>query len=690
MEAETPVDKGAATLPIRILHLSDIHFRPGRAWDSDPVLRHLARFVASDASAGLAPDLVVLTGDLAFSGQADEYELARTWLERELWPALSTDSARPLSRDRLLLVPGNHDVDRGAIGTVARMVQDGLIENQNQNEVAEVLGDAGHREVPIRRHAAYLSFYGSWLGGPQTVPWWQKPVDIRGQRVHVAGLDSAWMASGDADRGRLIIGRWQLNQTVDVREAEGADWRLALLHHPWDYFAEFDLRESRQAIRLHRDLLLRGHLHEGEAALVRPADPERACLELAAGCLYESSRYANAFQWIELYAEPRRVRVLFRLWNEGAWQVDRNQPGCPDGEMDLPMGPTGSTQRKRPGQQQAPIGGTSAGPKVTAKRRRPGVSRRSTRTGSSDQTRPPAVPAASPIRADVLGGIAESLDLVPALRDALALRMPGGGATTAGDIAERLCAPAARDFLEALSQFRAALEDARKSICRAQGSIEDLRGRAHDILGWMVVTTVMDGYDAEDAPAVRAWLQGQAFHVPIGRSPCLEVLSARWLRRRARFGVDRTHRRTGEDDITPEPKQLGAIGLDDPFKVEQGHVVNEVWRLIYQRIDGGTAPLVVNGETKDRLRRRLEIRFREERRRLRLVVDAADLTNPVNMPSALRAIGQAIPLLHLLVTGSAATGAPDIFLLPAGELAGDIDETLARIDSLQQPTTTTA
>lgn len=250
MEADTPVDKGAATLPIRILHLSDIHFRPGRAWDSDPVLHHLARFVAGDASAGLAPDLVVLTGDLAFSGQADEYELARIWLERELWPALSTDSGRPLPRDRLLLVPGNHDVDRGAIGTVARMVQDGLIENQNQNEVAEVLGDAGHREVPIRRHAAYLSFYGSWLGGPQTVPWWQKRVDIRGQRVHVAGLDSAWMASGDADRGPLIIGRWQLNQTVDVLEAEGADWRLALLHHPWDYFAEFDLRESRRVTPL--------------------------------------------------------------------------------------------------------------------------------------------------------------------------------------------------------------------------------------------------------------------------------------------------------------------------------------------------------------------------------------------------------------------------------------------------------
>ena len=32
--------------PIRLLHLSDIHFRAGKAWDSDPVLRALARFIA--------------------------------------------------------------------------------------------------------------------------------------------------------------------------------------------------------------------------------------------------------------------------------------------------------------------------------------------------------------------------------------------------------------------------------------------------------------------------------------------------------------------------------------------------------------------------------------------------------------------------------------------------------------------
>ncbi|WP_295459122.1 hypothetical protein [uncultured Thiodictyon sp.] len=85
--------------------------------------------------------------------------------------------------------------------------------------------------------------------------------------------------------------------------------------------------------------MLRGHLHEGEAAYIRPPDPARACLELAAGCIYDGSRHPNAFQWIELWPEPRRVRVRFRTWVKGAWQIDSNQPGCPEGQADFTLAP---------------------------------------------------------------------------------------------------------------------------------------------------------------------------------------------------------------------------------------------------------------------------------------------------------------------------------------------------------------
>ena len=49
--------------PIHFLHLSDIHFTAGKAWDADPILRALARFIAQEVKGGLIPDLVAITGD---------------------------------------------------------------------------------------------------------------------------------------------------------------------------------------------------------------------------------------------------------------------------------------------------------------------------------------------------------------------------------------------------------------------------------------------------------------------------------------------------------------------------------------------------------------------------------------------------------------------------------------------------
>lgn len=214
--------------PIRLLHLSDTHFRAGRAWDADPVLRALARFIADEVKAGLLPDVVALTGDLAFSGSAEEYALACEWLDG-LWTTLNG-----IPRDRLLLVPGNHDVDRRKVTKGVRMMQDALLKGRSQDDIADLLSDEDQRNSMLKRHAAYLDFVRSWLGQPQILPWWQRLIMIRGTRLHVAGLDTAWMASGDDDRGQLLLGRYQLTQTVETGEAEGARWRIALLHHPWD------------------------------------------------------------------------------------------------------------------------------------------------------------------------------------------------------------------------------------------------------------------------------------------------------------------------------------------------------------------------------------------------------------------------------------------------------------------------
>ena len=50
-------------------------------------------------------DLVLIAGDIAFSGKRTEYEEAARWLEQ-------VTSLCGCKRTNVLMVPGNHDVDR--------------------------------------------------------------------------------------------------------------------------------------------------------------------------------------------------------------------------------------------------------------------------------------------------------------------------------------------------------------------------------------------------------------------------------------------------------------------------------------------------------------------------------------------------------------------------------------------------
>jgi len=71
-----------------ILHLSDIHFRKngGRYQDRTPN-HHLRNELVRDIEAmqgkiGTNPDVILISGDIAFAGDKDEYEFATKWAGR--------------------------------------------------------------------------------------------------------------------------------------------------------------------------------------------------------------------------------------------------------------------------------------------------------------------------------------------------------------------------------------------------------------------------------------------------------------------------------------------------------------------------------------------------------------------------------------------------------------------------------
>jgi 3',5'-cyclic AMP phosphodiesterase CpdA len=86
------------------------------------VFSRLANVIGRLKSGGLSPDLVAITGDLAKFGTREDYGAAQRWSDETLLPALGNDSGG-FPKEHLLLVPGNHDVDRREVGQLARYTQ---------------------------------------------------------------------------------------------------------------------------------------------------------------------------------------------------------------------------------------------------------------------------------------------------------------------------------------------------------------------------------------------------------------------------------------------------------------------------------------------------------------------------------------------------------------------------------------
>lgn len=88
------------------LHVSDFHFGAGEdSFSEDISCQALLEDLKTRVGEHESFAFVLVTGDIAFSGQPEQYEAGATFL-RQLANDVSVDVSR------FFFVPGNHDVDR--------------------------------------------------------------------------------------------------------------------------------------------------------------------------------------------------------------------------------------------------------------------------------------------------------------------------------------------------------------------------------------------------------------------------------------------------------------------------------------------------------------------------------------------------------------------------------------------------
>lgn len=247
---------------MRLLHLSDIHFREPdcQTPQTDPEGPYRTRLLNDLVPlCGDKPvDAILVGGDIAYKAHVAEYEAATTWLK------MVADKIA-CHHDRIYVVPGNHDVDQG-------ICRGSMVVKHAQNAIAFAATD--HRESifratlrdgetgsglfkPLAAYNAFAAPFGCYV--TPSSPYWKYELgDIGGGvtlRLH--GLTSI-LISGLEDRDSSP-GKLYLSPLQTALHSEPNVLNLVMSHHPPHWFLDRD--EVEDVLNDRAPLQFYGHEH---------------------------------------------------------------------------------------------------------------------------------------------------------------------------------------------------------------------------------------------------------------------------------------------------------------------------------------------------------------------------------------------------------------------------------------------
>ncbi len=239
------------------LHLSDWH-QEGKKFDRRVVGEALIAEIERRKT--ISPDLakidfIIFSGDVANTGQADEYEDA---IRKLFQPLLDATGLKP---DQLLIVPGNHDLDR-------ELIPAGLLKPLQSNDEVEVWWNDDKKRAQLNQpFQAFYNFLLNYKGSnlPRYADIFVCEVD--GKKIAFLLINSAWMCARNKvkakqinDIGYLCVGESQIYEPL--KQISDANIMIAVLHHPLDWLAPFDQNRVELHLKRKCNFILHGHGHK--------------------------------------------------------------------------------------------------------------------------------------------------------------------------------------------------------------------------------------------------------------------------------------------------------------------------------------------------------------------------------------------------------------------------------------------
>ncbi|MCK1418135.1 metallophosphoesterase [Bradyrhizobium sp. 171] len=230
-----------------LLHVSDIHFRhPICNTNRDPDRPFRTRLIqdARDRVKSLGSvDAILVGGDIAFAGKPQEYVAALKWLY-ELADACGC------ARNRIFVIPGNHDVDRDVIRAdlsvqnAQRAIVNAASADDKEWQIERQLQHAETGPALLRPIAAYNDFAFNFSGNifaPERLSWKADLPFRDGITLRIHGLNSTILSGWRTPEGQNDVER-DLYVEPQQTALDPVDdvVNLVMCHHPPDWLTDGD------------------------------------------------------------------------------------------------------------------------------------------------------------------------------------------------------------------------------------------------------------------------------------------------------------------------------------------------------------------------------------------------------------------------------------------------------------------
>ncbi|OLY65139.1 metallophosphoesterase [Leptospira santarosai] len=250
-----------------LVHLSDLHFKKNETGGAFDHYTHLRNELLKDLSEMCEKleepvSAILISGDLTFAGQIEEFEFAEQWLKKLC-------ASCKAEYKNIFTVPGNHDVDRGIAGEVVIQSVHKDIKSHNgptlNQKITTYLKDNTASQLLYKSLGNYNNFSTRFfcdLFPPDRTIAKRDLILNDGSTLRLHGLNSSFVSSAADKKEDLFVdpNAFQIVKELGVEN-------LVICHHPYNWIRDGEkLREHLDDVAI---LQLFGHEHNNRIRFYR-------------------------------------------------------------------------------------------------------------------------------------------------------------------------------------------------------------------------------------------------------------------------------------------------------------------------------------------------------------------------------------------------------------------------------------